>query len=224
MTSYNKLREFLTNPFGGEQKVRAVLCAIENRPVSDAEFARGLFCFQVASYFLARLAITAHIEDPLLREISAQQLHDQIRAAYCGTDLHTNCFDLIVAPGERDQFLADFVRQPADVGESRNDSRLGVTKLAAIDLVSMRRLCEYRDAMDQPNNFHELYLVAEQVLFHYAAKKFDPIAVVVIAELLSENSQDCVEDCCFRAFSAQRGRRRSFSGHAAQSKHARCRE
>ena len=50
----NKLREFLTNPFGGEQKVRALLCAIENRPVSDAEFARGLFCFQVASYFLAR--------------------------------------------------------------------------------------------------------------------------------------------------------------------------
>ena len=95
-----------------------------------------------------------------------------MRAVYCGTDLHTNCFDLIVAPGERDQFIADFVRQPADVGESRNDSRLGITKLAAFDLVSMRRLCEYRDAMDQRNNFHELYLVAEQVLFHYAAKQF----------------------------------------------------
>ena len=188
MTYDDRLREFLVNPFGEERKARELLCAIENRPISDAEFERGLFCFQIAFYFLASRAITARIDDQLLQEISTQQLHDQMRRFYSGTASRLNCFDLVVAPDERDQFVATLISQIADADETGNEpSLLTATKLSVFDFFSIRRLCEYRDAVDQPNHLHQFYRVAEQVLFHYSAKRFPPFSVVVIADLLSDS-------------------------------------
>jgi len=188
MTKTSLLCEFLTNPFGDEQKACELLSEIENRPLSDAELERGLFCFQIAFYFLARLAITAHIEDSSLQRDSIDQLHDRIRAFYAYTGLKVKFSEFVVSPAERDQFIAILRRQLDEQARTRADTfQLTTTKLALFDFVGVRRICEYHDAMGQANRLHKFYVVAEQVLFHYGAKKYHAVPVEVIAALLLAN-------------------------------------
>jgi hypothetical protein len=188
MTNTNLLCEFLTNPFGDEQKARELLSEIDNRPLSDAELERGLFCFQIAFYFLACLAITARIEGSSLQKKSIDQLNDRVRAFYARREPQVQFSKFVVSPAERDRFIAVLRQQLDQSGGTRVDAPPpATTMLALFDFVVVHRLCEYVDAIGQSNRSRRLYLVAEQVLFHYGAKKYPPAAVVVIADLLAVN-------------------------------------
>jgi hypothetical protein len=192
MISTNLLCEFLTNPFGDEQKARELLSEIDNRPLSDTEFERGLFCFQIAFYFLACLAITARIEDPSLQTISIDQLNDRVRAFYARKKLQVQLCELVVSPAERDRGIAILGQQPDQLGGAGIDATpaattLATTMLALFDLVVAHRLREYVDAIGRSSRPRKLYLVAEQLLFHYGAKTYHPAAVAVIADLLAVN-------------------------------------
>jgi hypothetical protein len=186
MTNTNLLCEFLTNPFGDEQKARELLSELDNRPPSDAELERGLFCFQIAFYFLACLALTARIEDSSLQNKSIDQLNDRVRAFYARRELQVQFSEFIVTPDERDRFIA-VLRQQLDqpAGTRVEATPMATTMLALFDFAVVHRLCEYVDAIDQSNRPRKLCLVAEQVLFHYGAKKYRPAAVAVIADFLA---------------------------------------
>ena len=69
------------------KKSAKLLSEIDNRPLSDAELREVVFCFQIAFYFLACLAITARIEDASLQKKSIDQLNDRIRAFYARSDV-----------------------------------------------------------------------------------------------------------------------------------------
>ena len=188
MTSTNLLCEFLTNPFGDEQKARKLLSEIDERPLSDAELERGVFCFQIAFYFLACLAITARIDDTSLQKGAIDQLNDRIRALYSRSELQVQFSEFIVSPAERERFIAVLRQQLDQPGGTRVDTTPpATTMLALFDFVFAHRLCEYVDAIDQSNHPGRLYPVAEQVLFHYGAKKYPPGAVAAIADLLAVN-------------------------------------
>jgi hypothetical protein len=192
MISTNFLCEFLTNPFGDEQKARELLSEIDNRPLSDTELERGLFCFQIAFHFLACLAITGRIEDPSLQKTSIDQLNDRVRAFYARKKLPVQLCELVVSPAERDRGIAVLCQQPDQPGGAETDAApvtttLATTTLALFDLVVAQRLREYVDAIGRSNRPRKLYLVAEQLLFHYGAKTYHPAAVAVIADLLAVN-------------------------------------
>jgi hypothetical protein len=188
MTNANLLCEFLTNPFGDEQKARELLSEIDNRPVSDAELERGLFCFQIVFYFLACLALTAHIEDSSLQKKSIDELNDRVRAFYARRELQAQFSEFIVTPAERDRFIAVLRQQLDQLDGTRVEvTPPATTMLALFDFVVVPRLCAYVDAIEKSERPCKLCLVAEQVLFHYAAKKYRPAAVAVIADLLAVN-------------------------------------
>ena len=175
MTSTNLLCEFLTNPFGDEQKARELLSEIDNRPLSDTELERGLFCFQIAFYFLACLAITARVEDPSLQKTSIDQLNDRARAFYARNKLQVQLCDFVVSPAERDRGIAILRPQPDQPGGAGIDATpaattLATTMLALFDLVVAHRLREYVDAIGRSDRPRKLDLVAEQLLFLYGAK------------------------------------------------------
>src|SRR6267142_2508136 len=140
MTSTNLLCEFLTNPFGDEQKTRELLSEIDNRPLSDAELERGLFCFQIAFYFLACLAITARVEDPTLQKTSIDQLNDRARAFYARKKLQVQVCELVVSPAERDRGIA-VLCHGTDAAPATTTP--ATTMLALFDLVVAHRLREY---------------------------------------------------------------------------------
>jgi hypothetical protein len=182
------LCEFLTNPFGDAQQAREFLSQIEGRSVSDAELDRGEFCFQIAFYFLACLAITAHIDDPLVQKGCINRLYDRVRGYYGHTGSTAKFSDLIVAAAERDQFIAGLRELSEKTGEGHDDpARMSMTKLGLFDLVGLRRLCEYHRVMGPPNFQLTFYLVSEHLLLHYGGKKYHPAVVAVIADLLSAN-------------------------------------
>ena len=188
MTDAGVLCEFLANPFGDEQKARKLLSEIDNRPPSDAELERGVFCFQIAFYFLGCLAITAHIEDASLQKKSINELNDRIRALYARSALQVQFSELIVSPAERDRFMAVLRQQLDQPGGTRVDATAPATTMQALfDFVFAQRLCEYVDAIGHSDHARRLYLVAEQVLFHYGAKEYGPAAVAAIADLLAVN-------------------------------------
>jgi hypothetical protein len=182
------LCEYLANPFGNAQQAREFLSLIEDRSLCDAELERGEFCFQIAFYFLARLAITAHVQDSLTRTSCTDRLDNRVRELYDRTSLRARFSDFIVASAERDQFGSQLREFSERAGDQHPDiSRLVTTKLGMFDLVGLRRLREYR-AVTGPLNYRvTFYLVAEQVLLHFGGKKYHPAAVAVIADFLSVN-------------------------------------
>jgi hypothetical protein len=186
--SINLLCEFLTNPFGNVEQAREVLSQIESRSINDTELERGEFCFQIAFYFLACLAIGAHITDPISRNSCINRLYDRVRGFYARTDLTVKFSDFIVTVAERDQFVAGLPELLEKTGEEHGDiSRAVMTKLGIFDLIGLRRLHGYRDVMGLPDSSLRFYLVAEQVLLHYGGKRYHPAVVAVIADLLSAN-------------------------------------
>jgi hypothetical protein len=188
MTRTNLLCEFFTNPFGDEQKVRELLSEIDNRLPSDAELERGLFCFQIAFYFLACLAITARIEDSSHQKTSIDQLNDRARAFYARRTSQVQFSELVVSPAERDLVTAVLRQQLDQSGATGIDvTPPATTMLALFDLVVVHRLREYVDAIGRSDRPRKLDLVAEQLLFHYGAKTYHPAAVAVIADLLAVN-------------------------------------
>jgi hypothetical protein len=181
------LREFVTNPFPDEKKARELLSAIDNRQISDLEFARGLFCFQIAFYFLAWLAVTEQIDDTSLQKSSIGKLHDQIRAFYANASSKVKFSDFVVSQAERGNFIAALRQQLNEPTGTRIDtSALTTSKLTLFDLVGVPRLWDYHDAMGQPNR-HKFYVVAERVLFHYGAKKYQSASVMALTNLLLDS-------------------------------------
>ena len=188
MTSTMLLCNFCTNPFGNEQKARELLSEIENRAVSDVEFERGLFCFQIAFYFLARLAIATHVEDFSLQKVLLDQLHDQAREFFARSGSKVEFSDLVASPAELDELITSVQQRLDDADGMPGDARWqGSTKLELFDLVSSRRMREYEHAMGQPGSSHKFCFVANQMLFHYGQTRYDPLAVLVIADLLLAN-------------------------------------
>jgi len=199
--SINLLCEFLTNPFGNVEQARELLSQIEGRSIYDAELERGEFCFQIAFYFLACLAIAAHVGDPLLQNSCINQLYDRVRAFYARRDLTAKFSDFIVAAAERDQFVTGLRELLEKAGEKHGDiSRVFMTKLGHIELIGLRRLYEYHGAIGPPNFRLRFYLVAEQLLLHYGGKRYHSVVGAVITDLLSANydilSKIVLSDSC----------------------------
>ncbi len=186
--SIDLLCGFLANPFGNAQQAREFLSLIEDRSLCDAELERGEFCFQIAFYFLARLAITAHVQDSLIRTSCTDRLDNRVRELYDRTSLRAKFSDFIVSSAERDQLVTQPRKFLEGVGEQHMDaSRVVMTKLGVFDLVSLRRLREYWAVIGPLNYRVTFYLVAEQVLLHFGGKKYHPAVVAVIADFLSVN-------------------------------------
>jgi hypothetical protein len=193
--------EYLTNPFGNVEQARELLSQIEGRSVYDAELERGEFCFQIAFYFLACLAIAAHVDDPLVQKSCINRLYDRVRAFYARRDLTVKFSDLIVAAAERDQFVTGLRELLEKAGERHGDiSRVVITKLGLFDLVGLRRLYEYHDVMGLADSGLRFYFVAVQLLLHYGGKTYHPAVVAVITDLLSANynilSKVILSDSC----------------------------
>lgn len=186
--SINLLCEFLTNPFGNVEQAHELLSQIEGRSIYDIELQRGKFCFQIALYFLACLAIAAHVNDPSLQKTCINRLYDRVRGFYARTNLTVKFFDFIVAAAERDQFATGLRELLEKVGETHGDiSRAVVTKLGIFDLVGVRRLCDYHGVLGLPNSQVRFYLIAERLLLHYSGKRYHSAVVAVITDLLSAN-------------------------------------
>jgi hypothetical protein len=184
----NLLCEFLTNPFGNAEQARELLSQIESRSINDTELERGEFCFQIAFYFLACLAIAAHVDDPVSQKRCLNQLYDRVRGYYARSDLTVRFSGFIVAAAERDQFVTGLRGLLEKTGEKHGDISLAVmTKLGIFDLIGLRRLHEYYGALGLPNSPLRFYLVAEQLLLHFGGKRYHPAALAVITDLLSAN-------------------------------------
>src|SRR5262249_52821045 len=108
---------FLTNPFGNEEPARGLLSEIEGRSIRDAELERGVFCFQIAFYYVASLAIADHVGDLLLRKSCINRLYDRVRGFYARMSSTVRFTDFIVAPAERDQFAGGLRETLEDAGE-----------------------------------------------------------------------------------------------------------
>jgi hypothetical protein len=141
------LCQFVIRPFPDEKKARELLSEIENRQLTDIEFERWSFCLQIASYFLAWLAITDQIADVALKKNMIDQLHNQIRAFFAQTLEQTKFSDFIVFPAERDQFIG--AAQPIE-SAAIDISQLSTNKLTLFDFISIHRLKDYHEAMQQP--------------------------------------------------------------------------
>jgi hypothetical protein len=197
----NLICEFLTNPFGNVEQARELLSQIESRSINDTELERGEFCFQIAFYFLACLAIAAHVDDPVSQKSCLNQLYDRVRGYYARSDLAVKFSGFIVAAAERDQFVSGLRELLEKTGEKHGDiSRAAMTKLGIFDLIGLRRLHEYYGVLGLPNSPLRFYLVAEQLLLHHGGKRYHPAVVAVIADLLSANynilSKIALSDSC----------------------------
>ena len=184
---HQPLCEFLTNPFGDEQKPAS--CYRKSTTVRyPTPIERGLFCFQIAFFFLACLAITARVEDSAHQKQSIDQLNDRARAFYARKKLPVQLCELVVSPAERERGISFLREQPDQPGGAGIDATPpATTMLALFDLVVAHRLREYVDAIGRSSRPRKLYLVAEQLLFHYGARTYHPAAVAVIADLLAVN-------------------------------------
>src|SRR5262245_34912999 len=106
MTNTDFLCQLITNPFGSEQDARDLLSKIDERPPSDAEVDRGRFCFQIAFYFLACLSITARIDESFARRRTIDRLNDGVRTFHALNEAQPAFAAFLVAPAERDRFMA----------------------------------------------------------------------------------------------------------------------
>ena len=186
--SIDLLCKFLVNPFGNVEQTRELLSQIESRSIDDTELQRGEFCFQIAFYFLACLAIAAHVDDPVSQRSCLNQLYDRVRGFYARADVTVKFSGFIVAEAERDQFVTGLRELLEKTGEKHGDiSRAVMTKLGIFDLIGLRRLHEYHGVRGLPNSPLRFYLVAERLLLHYGAKRYHPVVVAVITDLLSAN-------------------------------------
>ena len=184
----NLICEFLTNPFGNVDQARELLSQIESRSINDTELERGEFCFQIAFYFLACLAIAAHVDDPVSQKSRLNQLYDGVRRYYARWDLTVKFSGFIVAAAERDQFVTALRGLLEKTGEKHGDiSRAVMTKLGIFDLIGLRRLHEYYGVLGLTNSPLRFHLVAEQLLLHFGGKRYHPAVVAVITDLLSGN-------------------------------------
>ena len=120
--SIDLLCGFLANPFGNAQQAREFLSLIEDRSLCDAELERGEFCFQIAFYFLARLAITVHVQDSLIRTSCTDRLDNRVRELYDRTSLRAKLSDFIVSSAERDQLVTQRRKFLEGVGEQHMDA------------------------------------------------------------------------------------------------------
>jgi hypothetical protein len=188
MIDASTLCEFVVNPFPDEKQAREVLATIEGRKLTEVDFARGVFCFQISLYFLAWLAISKSSEVSLKKN-AIDELHDQLRAFYSEDRNRSKVkfSDFIISPAEQNH-LAAMLREKLNKSEDIpvDTSGLTTTKLTLFDLVGNHRLQEYYDAMARPN-LHEFYFVAERVLFHYGAKQFHSVPVMIVANILLGN-------------------------------------
>jgi hypothetical protein len=175
------LCQFVIRPFPDEKKARELLSEIENRQLADIEFERWSFCLQIASYFLAWLAIKDQTADIALKKNMIDQLHDQIRAFFAHTPEKTKFSDFIVFPAEQDQFIATLRNQLK--APAIDISQLSTNKLTLFDFISIHRLKDYHEAMQQPK-LYKFYAVAERVLLHYGAKKYQSPLILVVAMVL----------------------------------------
>ncbi|HEY1365087.1 MAG TPA: hypothetical protein VGF60_22780 [Xanthobacteraceae bacterium] len=179
---------FLSNPFGDTQQARELLSQIGGRSIHDIELQRGEFCFQIAFYFLACLAIAAHVRDPAVQRKCINALYDRVRAFYAGPDATVRFCDVVVAAEERDQFAPALRQLLRSTGGSDHDiSRAVVTRLGLFDLIGLRRLYEYHEIIGPEAPSPRFYFVAEQVLLQHSGERHHPIVVAVIADLLSAN-------------------------------------
>ena len=186
--SIDLLCAYLTNPFGNVEQARELLSQIEGRSIHDTELERGRFCFQIAFYFLACLAIAAHVNDPSLQKRSINRLYDRVRGSYASTSLAVKFSDFIVAAAELDQFATGLRELLEKAGESHGDiSRVIMTELGIFDLVGVRRLYDYHDLLGLPDFQLRFYLVAERLLLHFGGKRYHSAVVAVITDLLSAN-------------------------------------
>jgi len=178
------LREFITNPFGDEQKARELLTEIEGHELSAAELARGEFCFQVAFYFVVLRAIDATIADPSVRKAFLSQLHERLRAFYARDTRPVSCTELAAAPAERER-IEVALRQAFDEPAPANaiPEPTPTVKLALFDLVGMPRLEQYQ-LLAGEDRFRAL---AQLLLLHYGARPYHPMVIDVVADLLAAN-------------------------------------
>jgi hypothetical protein len=184
----NLLCDFLANPFGNAEQARELLSQVVGRSVHDIELERGEFCFQIAFYFLACLAIAAHVDDPDLRKNCINGLYDRVRGYYGRTDVRVGFSDFIVAAPERDQLVGGLRELMEQAGEKHGDiSQVVLTKLGIFDLVGVRRLHDYDGVLGAANFQQRFYLVAERLLLHFAGKISHPAVVAVISDMLSAN-------------------------------------
>jgi hypothetical protein len=184
MITAKLLCEFVANPFGDERKARELLSEIEGRDLSNAEIERGQFSFQVALHCLALLAIEANVADRSVRTTFLIQMEDRIRAFYARTASSVRFDDFIVSPDERDTINA-VLRAESDMPEGGGASATNVTRLALFDLVNMRRLCEYHDAINRSKDGDGFRVLAQRVLYHYSGRTHHPVVVATIADLLA---------------------------------------
>src|SRR5258708_34416118 len=109
------LCEFATKPFPDETQGRNILSSIEGRRISNQEFARAEFCFQIAFYFVAWLAITEKIQDSSQQRNTVDDLQRQMRDFFANASSGIKLSDFIVDPAEQQQFVAFMCQQ---IGES----------------------------------------------------------------------------------------------------------
>ena len=136
---------------------------------------------------MARLAIATHVEDFSLQKILLNQLHDQAREFFARSGSEVEFSDFVTSPAELDELITSVQQRSDDADGMTVDAPWqGSTKLELFDLVSSRRLREY--GIDgQPGSSHKFCFVANQMLFHYGQTRYDPLAVLVIADLLLAN-------------------------------------
>src|SRR5262249_23305533 len=156
------LREFVTNPFGNEQKARELLAEIEGRELSAIEFARGEFCFQVAFYSVALRAVDAAFVDSSLRNAFLYQLHDRIRAFYPPTVPPESLAEFTVSSAEHG--LIEAALHGMRCASASTDA---ASKLVLFDLVGMPRLAQYRQLAST-----DFGALAQLLLLHYGGRPY----------------------------------------------------
>jgi hypothetical protein len=184
MITAKLLCEFTTNPFGNQQKARELLSEIEGRDLSDAEIERAEFSFQIAFYFLALLAIEAHIADAAAQRTFLFQLHDRIRAFYAQALARITLDQLLASPAERDQIEAALSADP-DQFRSGVGPLMTATRLTLFDLAGVSRIDGYHDATCGANGRDRFAILAERVLFHCGGRTYHPVVVATVTDLLS---------------------------------------
>jgi hypothetical protein len=186
--SIDLLCAFLASPFANVDEARELLSQIEGRSIHDAELERATFCFQIALYFLACLAIASRVDDPDLQRSCITRLYDRVRRFYADTNVTAKFSDFVVATDERDQFATGLRELWDRTGEKHGDmSRMVMTKLGIFDLVGVRRMQGYHEVLGHATVPRRFSLVAEQLLLHYGAKRYHSAVVAMIADFLSAN-------------------------------------
>src|SRR5262245_23210694 len=177
VTNTRRLCEFVTNPFGNEQKARELLAEIEGRDLSAIEFARGEFYFQIAFYFVALQAVGAALVDSSVRNAFLNQLHERVRAFYACATSPVSLAEFTASSAERDLIEVALRRMPCAPAPAD-----AASKLVLFDLVGMPRLAQYRQLATA-----DFGALAQLLLLHYGGRPYHPVVIEVVADLLATN-------------------------------------